>query len=248
MKRAFSLTLIFAVMATTAFGQGAAKPLPPLVTTNGSAEIKVAPDTADLSFSASVRDSDFAAARKRQAARAVKVLEALHEAGIEDKDIRTSQALLSTEYASNKSGETAKISFYEFSQRISCTLHDISKVPDVTFAVVNAGATGVQNAMLGVTNLRKYRDQARIQAINAAKEKAQALAAALNCEIGKPYSITEDSSNPGFPSGPNVMSAAGVFSNFQFAALENAANANSPTFVPGKINVSASVTVSFEIK
>jgi len=245
MKRIFPLILIF--IATTAFGQEAPKPLFPLVTTNGSAEIKVVPDIADLNFSVTVRDSDFAAARKRQAVRAAKVLAALREAGFENKDIQTSQVLLSTEYSSNRSGETAKINFYEFSQSIHCTLHDISKVPDVTLAVVNAGATGVQNAVLRVTNLRKYRDQARTQAIVAAKEKAQALAAALSCEIGKPHSITEDSCGRGFP---GILSATEVFSQnaFSVAPAPELGDGNSPTFVPGMINISASVTVSFELK
>jgi uncharacterized protein len=245
MTRAFSLALFLAVI-TTAFGQEAPRTLPPLVTTNGSAEIKVSPDLADLSFSVTVRDSDFAKARKLQAARAAKVLAALHDEGIENKDIQTSQVLFSTEYGSNKSGETARINFYEFSQTFNCTLHDISKVPDVTFSVVNSGATGVQHAVLRASNIRKYQDQARVQAIGAAKEKALALAAALNCEIGKPYSIAENSIGEGYRSNSNVVSAAGVFTNPQFETVFP--NVYSATFIAGMIKVSVSVTVSFEVK
>ena len=77
-----TLPLLIATAVTfhTAFAQQPAGALPPLVTTNGSAQIQVVPDLADLNFEVEVRGTDLIA-RKQQAERATKVLATLRKAG-----------------------------------------------------------------------------------------------------------------------------------------------------------------------
>ncbi|MEA3209544.1 MAG: uncharacterized protein QOE70_2601 [Chthoniobacter sp.] len=210
-------------------------PAPPLVTTSGSAEIRVVPDLMDLSFEVEVRSADLAAARKQQAERATKVLAALRAGGIAENDLQSSPSEISANYT-NQREETEKVKFYSVSQTVSCTLHDLKKISDVTAQAITAGATGVRNTTLRTSELRKYRDEARIKAIRAAKEKAIALANELGAKVGRPYSITEGSgyqwntSN----SGNNIQVAAA-------AAGDEAA----PSFAPGAISISATINVAF---
>lgn len=235
------ISIAAALMAPVAFGQQPT-PQPPLVSTNGSAQIRVVPDLADLYFEVEVRNADLALARKQQADRVAKILAAIRAAGVDEADLQSSQVQIAPDYTDRRQ-ETEKIKFYSVSQSISCTLHDLKKVPDVTADVVAAGATGVRGASLRTSQLRKYRDEARKKAIQAAKEKAIALANELGAKVGKPYTITEDSDCGARPSFANNT-------NFQVAGLdrEQAGDGTTPTFAPGTISVTANISVSFMLE
>lgn len=235
--RTYLFLLAILGVVCPAFGQQASTS-PPLVTTSGSAEIRVVPDLADLYFEVEIRNVDLAAARKEHAERATKVLAALRRAGITEAELQSSQIQIAAEYA-ERGRELEKVRFYRVSQNISGTLHDLKKLPDVTADAVTAGATGVRAASLRTSELRKYRDEARAKAIRIAKEKATALATELGAKIGKPHAITEGgvldwryTSN----SMSNQSSSAGG---------NEAAEDAQPTFAPGTISITAMVTVSF---
>lgn len=119
----------------------------------------------------------------------------------------------------------------------------MKKVPDVTADAVIAGATGVRDASLRSSQLRKYRDEARAKAIQAAKEKAIALATDLGAKVGKPYTITEGSD---YGSRLSYSNSA----NFQTSGMggEQPGDGITPTFAPGTISISANVNVSFVIE
>ena len=235
--KATLLALAAILAAPVAFGQQAA-PLPPLVTTIGSAQIRVVPDLADLYFEVEVRNVDLAQARKEQAERATKVLAALRAAGIAEVELQSSQVHITADFTDRKT-ESARLNYYRVSQSINCTLHDLRRVPDVTAAAVIGGADSVNPISLRTSGLRKYRDQARARAIQAAREKAAALAKELGASLGRPYMIVE---NP-----------------TQYDAAQNNTNANNSTgpmedpagdepmatFAPGTVDVNATIRVSF---
>jgi len=53
------------------------------------------------------------------------------------------------------------------------------------------GANGVQSVSYECSQAEKQRAKARIEALKAAREKAEALAAEVGCKIGKAINITE---------------------------------------------------------
>lgn len=215
---------------------------PPLITTTGNAQIRVVPDLADLDFEIEVRNVDLGVARKQQAARTTRVLAALRASGVSEADLQSSQVKIMPDYTDRRQ-ESDKIKFWSVSQRISCTLHDVTRVPDVTTATVAAGATGVRNAVLRTSQLRKYRDEARANAIRAAKEKAVALATVLGARVGKSYTIQENASHnwsPSFLNNSQVQTSA--------TADDQPEEAGMPAFAPGTISITAGVTVSFVLE
>ena len=137
----------------------------------------------------------------------------------------------------DRNQESVKIRFYRVTQSISGTLHEVKRVSDVTAEAVLAGATDVREASLRTSELRKYRDEARAKAVQAAKEKATALASELGAKVGKPYTITEGAAF----SSRQVRS----FANNISAAPDQAADGAAPAFAPGSISIDASVSVSF---
>jgi len=233
------LALVFTALTAPALFAQQAAPLPPLISTTGSAVVRVAPDLADLSFEVEVRNADLNLARKQQAERSKKVLAALRAAGVADSELQSSQVQIAPNYT-DRQRETEQVRFYIVSQTISATLHDVKKVPDVTADVVLAGATSVRDVSLRSSALRKYRDDARVLAIRAAREKAAALTAELGVKVGKPYTITE-----GMDYG-HMVSSSNSYNNIQQVEVGAAAgDGTMPTFAPGTISISASVSVSF---
>ena len=212
---------------------------PPLVTAVGTAEIKVTPDLADLSFEVEVRRRDLATARKEQAERAAAVLVALRAAGVGDKDLGTTQARISTNYTSRQE-ETDQVQYYAVTQTVNCTLHDVKKVSDLTAAVVAAGATGVNPVVLQSSEARRYKDEARREAAVAAREKATLLATELGAKIGRPNSITEYDTAPYSP-GRNIF--RNFSGNGDGRDVEDGA-----TYAAGLLSISAAVQVSFVLE
>ena len=160
-------------------------------------------------------------------------------AGVAESELQSSQIQIAPNYT-DRQRETEQVRFYIVSQTISATLHDVKKVPDVTADVVLAGATSVRDVSLRSSALRKYRDDARVLAIRAAREKAAALTAELGVKVGKPYTITE-----GMDYG-HVVSSSNSYNNIQQVEVGAAAgDGTMPTFAPGTISISASVSVSF---
>jgi uncharacterized protein len=205
-----------------------------LVTTSGKAEIRVVPDLADLWFDVEVRNTDLAQARKQQAERVEKVVKVLRAAGIQDADLQTSQLTIAPNFVENRQ-ETATIQFYSVSQSVTCTVKDIKSVPDITAQVLDAGATGSRPAGLRSSEFRKHRDEARLQAIRTAKEKAIALATELGAKVGKPHKIAEESES-WWSAGYNIQSVGSAGEgNSEFSSA----------FAPGTISITASVNVSF---
>jgi uncharacterized protein len=208
---------------------------PPLVSTEGTAVIRVVPDVVDLSFEVEVRHADLAAARKDQAERSAKVLAALRAGGVAESELQSSQVQITPNYT-NFQQETEKLRFFKVTQTISGILHDVKKVTDITAAAVSAGATGVRDATFRTSLSRKYRDDARLRALRAAREKATALATELGARVGKPYAIREASSYHSLAEG-NVR-----LNDFQPA---EAADDAAPSFALGTISISSTVHVSF---
>ena len=207
---------------------------PPMISTTGSAEIRLVPDFADLYFNIDVRRADLASARKEQAERTAKILAVLRSAGIDENDVQTSQVSISTIYVRSGNYETATVDYYAVSQNISFTMRNVKKVGEVTADVVLAGANGVGDVVLRTSDLRKRRDEARLQAARAAREKAVALAKELGVKIGKPYSIDEFNANS-------------VQSNASTTSVRAGGEGDEPqaTFAPGMVSVQANVRVSF---
>jgi hypothetical protein len=77
-------------------------------------------------------------------------------------------------------------------------------------------------------------------AVKAAKEKALALAGELGSKVGKPHSITEQSSEI-----PTLLLANSFAQNAAAAPGDSGSNS---AFEPGTISISATVTVAFVLE
>lgn len=209
-------------------------PHPRIITVQGTAEIKVAPDQAVLTLGVDTRNSDLSIAKATNDRRVRKLLELFKAAGVEAKNVQTSALTMGPEYSEEK---IPKLLGYQVSQTITLTLTDLSKYEDLMTKALTAGVNRVDGVEFVVSDEKKYRDEARLQAVRAAKQKATAMATELSQSIGKPWEITEES---GFET---TRFTQNVRTRYQEAS-EWAGS----TISAGQIMVRASLRVSFELQ
>src|SRR5579872_3568499 len=157
---------------------------PGTITVQGNGSVDTTPDTATMTFGVTTHADTAAAALAANADAMTKVIAALKDAGIAEKDLQTQDVSVYQETGS--SGYTA-------SNAVSAIVRDVSRAGAVTDAAVAAGANVVSGPSLAKGDTSSlYRDALK-QAFADAKAKAAALADAAGVSLGAVQSIVEGS-------------------------------------------------------
>jgi uncharacterized protein len=207
---------------------------PKIVKTTGTAELKVTPDQAVIQVGVERQSETAKIAKTAVASASRRILAALKELNIEDRDIQTAYLYLQPMIDYRKG---LRITNFTAEQSLSVTVRELSKLDLVMDAVISAGANRIEGMDYQSSDLRKYKDQARDEAAKAAREKADALAKALGNRIGNTYAIEELQQSEGYY-GP----IGGVVAN----KMEDM-RSRAPSTAPGELTVKASVEASFDL-
>jgi len=179
-----------------------------------------------------------------------RIVRALKAQGIAEKDIVTDWYVINPIYDDY---DSLTIEGYRINNVIAITLRDIYKVNKAIVASLDAGANEVLNVEFYLSDLRKYRDQARDLAMKAAQEKAQDLASAAGTNTGCVMNINENtwSYYNGWWYGRNSSRDLWTQNTVQNAAPagggEGALTDAGPVNL-GQISVRAEVSASFSLK
>ncbi|HUJ22731.1 MAG TPA: SIMPL domain-containing protein [Bryobacteraceae bacterium] len=214
-----------------------------IVSVSGDAEIKVIPNQVVISLGVETRDQNLAVA-KTQNDRAVRsVLDAIGRLQIDPTDVQTDFMQVNIVYDSSVH---TIVNHYAVEKAIAVTLKDVSKFEALLTGVLEAGANHVYGVEFMTTDLRKYRDQARALAAKAAIEKANGLAAAAGLKVvGKPMNVSSYSYGGGAWYGRLHSMGANVSQNVYQTGDRGSAEG---TIALGKISVTASVSMNFQIE
>lgn len=159
------------------------------VQVTGSAMINVTPDRALIQLGVQSNGATPDAVQLANSLAIQKVIKALLAQGVEAKDIATDIYVIEPVY---EDYDSLYIKGYRINNIVAVTLRDVKKTSAILAAALSVGANQVINVEFYTSELRKYRDQARELAMKAAKEKAQALAAATGTEAGCVLYINEN--------------------------------------------------------
>ena len=205
------------------------------ITVTGDAEVLVAPDEALVTLGVESVNKDLATAKKQNDQAVQKVLASVGKNGVQAADVKTDFSQIVPRYDPNAQSPT--VTGFAVIKSISVKVRDLKKLEAVVTDALLAGANTLSGVNFQTSKLKQYRDQARLLAIKAAKDKAVAMAGALEQQIGEPLNILEQS---------------GVVQPYAFNAQNVAPgginSAVGGTFAPGQISVSASITVTFALK
>ncbi len=211
-----------------------AEPLSPAaISVTGEATISVPPDLAQVDGGVTTEAKTAREATEANNKAMGAVLAALKAAGIPEKDLQTSRLSLQPQSTSRVSGGPVQITGYRASNRVTVTVRDIAKVASVIDALTGSGANDIGGINFMVSQASKLLDEARTQALNDARRKAEIYARAAGVDVGAPLSISED----GAP--PPVM--------YRRMAAGMAASAPAP-IAQGEETLRVAVNVSYEIK
>lgn len=230
-----SSTLIAAILLV-ASAHGQDKLPAKQVRVTGTSEVKVVPDRAVLELGVEKQSPSASAAKQAADAVSRRLLSVLRDNGVEEKDVQTTFLSLQPQTAYVKH---VRSSYFLAAQTLTVTVRDISRLDGLLEALVKAGGNRIDSIRYETSDLRKYRDQARELAVQAARDKGEALAHALGQGIGKAQSIEEIPEPAYFYNG---SFSAGISNDGMLAEKTRAAS-----IAPGQQSISASVVVSFEL-
>lgn len=202
-----------------------------IVTVTGEATVEATPDSATISLGVTTDGDTAAAAMAANSAAVQAVIDRLKLAGIEDRDLQTSNLSLNPNWVGYDSGQTPTISGYVASNMLTVRVRALDSLGAVLDAVITDGANTLNGLTFEVAQPRPVLDEARKQAVADAKARATLLAEAAGGQLGRVLSVTE---NSGY-STPVPMFRS------------DAAAASPVPVAGGQIGLMASVTVTYEI-
>jgi uncharacterized protein len=223
-----------------AAGAPAAPPAPEAgvaaITVTGTGEVAAAPDRAQVSLGAIVETRQAADAQGQLSQILQRVLKAIKALGIPEEKIRTAGVTLTPVYSqpkpkSDPEPEGPRIVGYRATNSVRVQLDDVDRVGAVIDAGIAAGANQLSNLNFELRDDLAHRQQALKLAAREARVKAEALAAALDLQLGEVLEVREDGAQASYPVERRFAAPAAAGTPIQ----------------PGQVQVSAAVTIRFRL-
>jgi uncharacterized protein YggE len=243
----FRRTLLLAI-ALLVIGVGAAyaqevTPVPGVYPTNtitvsGFGSAAGEPDVAYTELGVEITDPDLANAFSQTAETMNRVISALVEAGVERADIQTTGVNVYPQERFDPTGANPTPErVYLVRNTVRVTARDVSQVETLISAAVGAGANTIYNLNFGIEDTSTLEQEARVDAVADARERAEQLAAALGVTVGQPIVINEviNTGGPIMPFSGGGLAGA----NLQFDVSQPVS--------AGQLNVTVAVQITFAI-
>lgn len=196
-----------------------------LITVVGVGSVDAVPDRAELTFSVVTEGATSQDALGENAARTSTLIAALRAAGLSDADIRRQHVGVSPSYGENG----RKLNEFTAENTIVVKV-DADRTGRIVDLAVGSGATGVSGPTFDQSDRQALYRKALREAVELARQKAEAIAAAGHVSIGDVTKVVEGTVPP---EGP-----------VYYAAGERAADQKTP-IEPGRETIEATVTVTF---
>lgn len=196
-------------------------------------KVTALPDIASISAGVQTEKRTVAEAQKENTSKMNAIIAKLKEFGVASEDIKTVNYTIYPQYDYVNGKQTER--GYQVSQNVDVKIRDLSKIGDILASVGDLGANQVGGVSFTIDDPESLRQQARIQGLEAAKAKAQALAEAAGVKLGKVVGFSESS---GYVPGPIYYDKAMGLGGGGGAA---------PSIESGSQDVTVDVTVLYEI-
>jgi uncharacterized protein YggE len=202
---------------------------------SATGEVTRVPDLAIISAGVQTLKPTATAAIEENAARMERVRAALKHAGIEDKDIQTSNLSLNPEYQYDQN-RPPRLTGYRASNTVNVKFRDLKRTGAILDALVAEGANQINGPSLTIDKPEAALDEARAKAIANGRMRADLYARALGMRVVRLISVSESGGYAVPPPMPMVAMMA-----------ERSADASSK-IDPGTQQLQVSVAMSFELQ
>jgi uncharacterized protein YggE len=221
-----------AAWAQTSAGAGDPAFAATTLTLSAYGEARIAPDMATITLGVDTTGPTAAQAMRDNAGRMTRVVADLKSAGVESRDLQTSNLSLSPQYA-NEENRPARLTGYQASNQLAVRVMDLTRLGAVADAVVGAGANTISAIDFGLANPVSAENTARIAAVKALEDKASLYAQAVGYRINRLVNLSEGGGYAASPPRPMGL-------------MRMAASAPTPVEA-GEMNVRVDITGIFEL-
>lgn len=211
------------------------------ITVSGDAEVKVAPDKADVAIGIQEQNQKLKEAQRLTDEQLKALYRIAKEMGIAEKDLRTDYSSVQPIYEYTPEAKQI-FKGYSVNHQVTVTLRDITKVAELTEKLLDAKIDQINNIQYGLQKEDEAREAALNEALLKAKRKAEMLAKTMNERIEKVYSINE--SGISMQPMPMVMRGKAMAMDGGGAVMPEMAAAPPA----GEMAISANLTASFLLK
>ncbi|MCI8453596.1 MAG: SIMPL domain-containing protein [Lachnospiraceae bacterium] len=212
------------------------------VSVESSETVEIVPDMAQLTYGIRTENEDAVRCQQENTEKLNALLEYLKGLGFSEESIRTSDFSLDPRY--DWSGNTQLLVGYEMNTQVTVTDVALEKVGSMLSDGVAAGANEIRSVSYFSSEYDKAYHSALEKAVELAREKAGALAAAGDSALGPVLNIEEyGDAQYGRYINSGMNTAAGSEGS-RFAAKEDLADMG---VMPGKMQVTANIRVEFEL-
>ena len=202
----------------------------------GSGQISLTPDIAYIYVGVHTEDPSASDAMAENNSRTQDVIEALKEAGVEEKDIRTTNFSIwpMDKYDPATNMPTGQ-KVYSVDNTVYVTVRDLAKLGDLLDTLVRAGANTINSIAFDVADKSAAIKEARALAVKDGKEQAQELATEAGLTLGDITNISfyEGSTTPYMNGGKGGGGAEAAYA---------------VPIQPGQVTLTVSVNLVYEIK
>ena len=207
---------------------------PHTITVTGQATIMAAPDFASISMGVISTAPTTAAAAQENNAVMTRVVNALSKVRVPKTNVQTNDYNVEAMHPFNPDGmrDDSRTTGYRVANKVTVTVSDVGSMAKVIDAATLAGANTIDSINFSIKDRTAVEDEARTAAVRNARHQAEVLASADKAKITKMIAMT------------TVSVESGGFGRMYLREDRTPAT----PILPGRIPVSAQVTVQFSVE
>lgn len=209
----------------------------PVISVVGEGIVLAQPNTARITLGTDVFQTTLAAAQADASTRMDAVVQKLKADGIQDSDIRTISFSVNPQYDTRDPNAAATLRGFQVQNLVEVRTTNVAGLGQLIDDVVSAGATRVVGITFEAADMQSLKDQARDQAMQNARAKADQLARDAGVSVGRPVLIEESDATGVTPARAQPAPVAAT-----------SAAAPPPPIQPGQLQVSTNVRVMWSIQ
>jgi uncharacterized protein YggE len=206
------------------------------ITVSGEGKVVVIPDLAKITLGMQVERKTVADAQAENTRIMNAIIEKVKSFEVDKKDIQTSSYNISPvyDYVDGRS----VLRGYQVSQNIAVKVRNLDRVGDIIGAAGSLGANQVGGIDFTTDDIEKVKQEARIKAMENAKDKAEALADVTGVDLRRVISFNESFGGGYMP----------IYRDFDMKAEAANAGAPAPSIEAGSNEIIVNVSVTYEIE
>ncbi len=161
------------------------------ITVSAEGKVTVSPDIAKLSFSVVSEGANPKTLADNNIKKMNAAIDFIKSKGVDEKDIKTTQYDLSPRYNYDKNTGRSYIYAYTLTQTVLVKIRDLNKVAEVLAGLPPLGINQISSVSFDIDDPEKFLTEARNQAFDKAKTKAENMAEKNNAALGEVINFSE---------------------------------------------------------